>query len=89
MHNRRFAVKPHCGLRMWGIAKAPSREAFELLTMHGVEKPIVLDVQFLGRGKDPWGNERAGFHAATTINRKERYDRGQRRRIGGEVGRTR
>jgi polyisoprenoid-binding protein YceI len=42
-----------------------------VLAMHGVEKPIVLDVQFLGRGKDPWGNERAGFHAATTINRKD------------------
>jgi polyisoprenoid-binding protein YceI len=42
-----------------------------ILAMHGSEKPIVLDVQFLGRGKDPWGNERAGFHAATTINRKD------------------
>jgi polyisoprenoid-binding protein YceI len=42
-----------------------------VLAMHGVEKAIVLDVQFLGRGKDPWGNERAGFHAATTINRKD------------------
>lgn len=42
-----------------------------VLAMHGVEKPIVLDVQFLGRGKDPWGNERAGFHAATTVNRKD------------------
>ncbi len=42
-----------------------------LLGMHGVEKPIVLDVQFLGRGKDPWGNERAGFRATTTINRKD------------------
>jgi polyisoprenoid-binding protein YceI len=42
-----------------------------VLAMHGVEKPIMLDVQFLGRGKDPWGNERAGFHAATTINRKD------------------
>ncbi len=41
------------------------------LAMHGVEKPIVLQVEFLGRGKDPWGNERAGFHAGTTINRKD------------------
>jgi polyisoprenoid-binding protein YceI len=42
-----------------------------VLAMHGVEKPIVLQVEFLGRGKDPWGNERAGFHASTTINRKD------------------
>jgi polyisoprenoid-binding protein YceI len=42
-----------------------------ILSLHGVDKPVVLDVSFLGRGKDPWGNERAGFHATTTINRKE------------------
>jgi polyisoprenoid-binding protein YceI len=42
-----------------------------VLSMHGVERPIVLDVEFLGKGKDPWGNERAGFRAATTINRKD------------------
>jgi len=42
-----------------------------VLAMHGVEKPIVLQVEFLGRGKDPWGNERAGFHAGTTVNRKD------------------
>jgi len=41
------------------------------LTLHGVTKPIVLDVVFLGQGKDPWGNTRAGFHAETTINRKD------------------
>lgn len=42
-----------------------------VLGMHGVEKPIVLDASFLGMGKDPWGNERYGFRATTTINRKE------------------
>ena len=42
-----------------------------LLKMHGVEKPVVLDVQVLGVGKDPWGNTRAGFTATTRINRKD------------------
>src|SRR5206468_7557654 len=42
-----------------------------LLAMHGVEKPIVLDVEFLGKGRDPWGNARAGFTATTTMNRKD------------------
>lgn len=42
-----------------------------LLTIHGVEKPVVLDVTFLGEGKDPWGNQRAGFSAKTTVNRKD------------------
>jgi len=41
------------------------------LTMHGVEKPIVLDVAYLGTGKDPWGNTRGGFVASTTLNRKD------------------
>ncbi len=42
-----------------------------MLTLHGVERPVVLDVQILGEGKDPWGNVRAGFTATTKINRKE------------------
>ena len=41
------------------------------LTIHGVEKPVVLEVSFGGQGKDPWGNVRAGFSAHTTINRKD------------------
>lgn len=41
------------------------------LTIHGVEKPVVLDVTYLGAAKDPWGNQRAGFSARTKINRKD------------------
>ncbi|HVM96527.1 MAG TPA: YceI family protein [Candidatus Acidoferrales bacterium] len=41
------------------------------LTIHGVEKPVVLEVSFLGEVKDPWGNVKAGFAANTTINRKD------------------
>lgn len=41
------------------------------LTMHGVERSVVLDVSYLGEAKDPWGNVRAAFTAATTINRKD------------------
>jgi polyisoprenoid-binding protein YceI len=41
------------------------------LTMHGVTKDVVLDAQFLGSAKDPWGNQRYGFHAQTKINRKD------------------
>jgi polyisoprenoid-binding protein YceI len=28
-------------------------------------------VTYLGQAKDPWGNTRAGFEAATTLNRKD------------------
>jgi len=41
------------------------------LTIRGVSKPIVLDVEYAGRSKDPWGGERAGFSAKADIDRKE------------------
>jgi polyisoprenoid-binding protein YceI len=41
------------------------------LTMHGVAKDVVLDAEFLGAGKDPWGNQRYSFHATTTVSRKD------------------
>ncbi len=41
------------------------------LTLHGVTRPVELAVESLGRGKDPWGNERVAFAAKTTINRRD------------------
>ncbi len=41
------------------------------LTMHGVTKPVTLDVAFLGEGKDPWGNEKMGFDVTGMLNRKD------------------
>ncbi len=41
------------------------------LTMHGVTREVTLDVTAEGRGKDPWGGERAGYSAVTRINRKD------------------
>jgi polyisoprenoid-binding protein YceI len=42
-----------------------------LLTIHGVTREVLLDAQYLGSAKDPWGNQRFGFHAETKINRKD------------------
>lgn len=42
-----------------------------LLSIHGIEKPVVLDLEIHGVAKDPWGNVRAAFTATTTINRKD------------------
>ena len=39
------------------------------LSLHGVTKPITLDIKFIGEGDDPWGGYRAGFAASTTLNR--------------------
>jgi len=41
------------------------------LSIHGVTKPVVLDVSYGGAATDPWGKERAAFVATTKINRKE------------------
>ena len=41
------------------------------LTMHGVTKPVTLDVTFLGSGKGMMGEDRSGFEATTTLNRKD------------------
>lgn len=41
------------------------------LTIRGTKRPVVLDVTAEGRGKDPWGGERAGFSATATIKRSD------------------
>jgi len=41
------------------------------LTIKGVTREVVLEVVEEGRGTDPWGGERAGFTAHTTINRRD------------------
>lgn len=39
------------------------------LTMRGVSKPVVLNVEFGGIITDPWGNTRAGYTVTGKINR--------------------
>jgi polyisoprenoid-binding protein YceI len=39
------------------------------LTIHGVTREVTLEVTSEGRGRDPWGGERAGFSATTRIKR--------------------
>jgi polyisoprenoid-binding protein YceI len=41
------------------------------LSIHGIEKPVVLDVAYLGEATDPWGNTSAAFTAEVNINRKD------------------
>src|SRR5262249_25649968 len=41
------------------------------LTIHDVTRPVVLETEYLGIGKDPWGGERIAFSARTKINRKD------------------
>jgi polyisoprenoid-binding protein YceI len=41
------------------------------LTIRGVTQEVALEAELVGKGTDPWGGQRAGFAATTTINRKE------------------
>lgn len=37
------------------------------LTLHGVTRPVTIDVRHIGHGPDPWGGYRRGFEGATTL----------------------
>jgi polyisoprenoid-binding protein YceI len=50
------------------------KDSFKLtgdLTIRDVTKPITLDVEFEGEGKDPWGGERVGFSARGKFDRRD------------------
>ena len=41
------------------------------LTMRGISKKIILNAEFGGIAKDPWGNTRTGFSITGKINRQD------------------
>jgi polyisoprenoid-binding protein YceI len=41
------------------------------LTLHGVTKPVELELEYNGSVDDPWGNHRAGFSAEGKIDRRD------------------
>jgi len=41
------------------------------LTVRGISKPVVLEVEYLGLFTDPWGNTRAGFTATAEVDRED------------------
>jgi len=41
------------------------------LTLHGVVRPVDLDLAYLGTGLDPWGGTRAAFKATTELHRED------------------
>lgn len=49
------------------------------LTLHGVTRPISIEVEHIGHGPDPWGGYRRGFAGTTTLALKDyniNYDLG-------------
>ena len=41
------------------------------LTIRDVTKAVVLEAEYAGQAKDPWGNQRVAFTAKTTVDRRE------------------
>jgi len=41
------------------------------LTIKGITREVVLNVEQYGQAKDPWGNVRVGFSAKTSIDRRD------------------
>jgi polyisoprenoid-binding protein YceI len=51
-----------------------TKEKFQVtgdLTIRDITKPITLDVEFGGEGKDPWGGTRASFSAHGKFDRRD------------------
>jgi len=58
--------------KKWTRASKGALKVTGDLTIHGITKPVVLNVApFSKESKDPWGNLRRGTSASTTINRKD------------------
>jgi polyisoprenoid-binding protein YceI len=41
------------------------------LTLHGVTKPVTLEIEEIGAGPDPWGGYRRGFQGSTSFALKD------------------
>jgi polyisoprenoid-binding protein YceI len=61
---RSTAVRPGDGENQWKVDGD--------LTIRGVARPVTVDVEFLGAGVDPWGNQRIGFSGVVPeVNRED------------------
>ena len=64
---------PEMHFRSTGVEQNDDDEGklYGELTIRGITKPVVLDVEYAGQAKSPWGTTSAGFSAVATINRKD------------------
>ncbi len=69
-----FDVETHPELTFRSTSVRRTGDGLEVageLTIRGTTRNVVLEVEELGGGTDPWGQERLGFRGETRINRKD------------------
>jgi polyisoprenoid-binding protein YceI len=70
-----FEVEAHPKMTFTSTEFRPTGgSAFELvgdLTIKGITRPVTLTGEFLGWGKDAWGNDRLFAEARTRVNRED------------------
>ena len=63
---------PSIGFRSSRVERVGDRyRVTGALTIRGVTREVVLDATDEGRGRDPWGGERAAFSASLVIDRRD------------------
>jgi polyisoprenoid-binding protein YceI len=64
---------PHITFASTGVELRGSRHlaVTGLLGIRGTSRKVVLDVEYRGKARDAWGNERLGFGATAAILRDE------------------
>ncbi|CAM5672121.1 hypothetical protein SAVIM338S_07059 [Streptomyces avidinii] len=67
------AAHPEITYRSNGLAPAGADRwtVHGELSLHGVVRPVDLDLAYLGTGADPWGGTRAAFRATAELRRED------------------
>ncbi len=68
---KKFATIEFKSDKVTGVESGKTIKVPGTLTLHGVSKPVTLDVDFRGSTMDPWGKERLVFGATAKINRND------------------
>ncbi len=68
----KFPKMTFTGSKLTGVNADRTKGKLEgTLTIKDISKPVVLDVEWYGTAKDPWGNQKMSFAATTRLNRKD------------------
>jgi polyisoprenoid-binding protein YceI len=64
---------PHLTFKSTRVEKVDENNGriYGELTIRNVTRPVVLETEYNGQAKSPWGSTSAGFTANTKINRKD------------------